>query len=174
MGRIYRICGGFGRGADASLYPGQGQPTPADLTLGTRSRILLFVSSASRRACSFALLLALFLPAAVACAGWRPTAEARQACCAAGLCAKENARKAAGSTPRVTQADADDCCAAAETQESGPSSPAHATLMTAAVLQLVALPGSTQLAPVPRWSERTDPLPPSAVPRHLLLSVFLV
>jgi hypothetical protein len=127
-----------------------------------------------RRTCSFVLLLALFVPAAVECAGWRPTAEARKACCAAGLCAKENAGKTAGSTPTVTQADADDCCAASETQESGPSSPAHATLMTAAVLQPVALPGAFQLAPVSRWSERTDPLQPSAVPRHLLLSVFLV
>jgi hypothetical protein len=147
---------------------------PADLTPGTRSRILLSVSSVMRRACSFVLLLALFVPAAVECAGWKPTAEARKACCAAGLCAKENARTAAGSTPRVSQADADDCCAAAETRESGPSSPAHASLMTAAVLQLVALPGAMQLAPVARWSERTDPRQPSAVPRHLLLSVFLV
>jgi hypothetical protein len=133
-----------------------------------------------RRVCSFVLLLALFVPAAVECAGWKPTAEARTACCAAGLCAKENTRRTtgskagAGSTPRVTQADADDCCAASETQESGPTSPAHATLMTAAVLQPVALPGAIQLAPVSRWSEHTDPHQPSAVPRHLLLSVFLV
>jgi hypothetical protein len=148
--------------------------TPADLTRGTRSRILLSVSSAMRRACSFVLLLALLVPAAVERAGWKPTAEARKACCAAGLCANENARKPAGSTPRVTQADADDCCAGSEAQESGPSSPAHATLMTAAVLQLVALPGAIQLAPVSRWSERTDPLQPSPVPRHLLFSVFIV
>jgi hypothetical protein len=119
------------------------------------------------------LLLALFVPAAVECAGWKPTAEARKACCAAGLCAKNDARPN-GSKPTVSQADADGCCAASETKESDSPSPTHATLIPAAALQPAGLPTTIDLAPAIRPGERIAPRQPGAVPRHLLLSVFLV
>jgi hypothetical protein len=120
------------------------------------------------------LLLALFVPAAVECAGWKPTAEARKACCAAGLCATENARQSDPPKSTVSQADADGCCAASETPESESPSPVHGTLVTAAALQPVILPIAIRLVPAPHWVERTEPRQPAAVPRHLLLSVFLV
>jgi hypothetical protein len=120
------------------------------------------------------LLLALFVPAAAECAGWKPSAEARKACCAAGLCAKENARPGAGSKPIVSQADADDCCAASETRESDTPSPTHGTLIPAAVLEPVTLAVLIELAPTSRPFERIEPPHTGPVPRHLLLSVFLV
>jgi hypothetical protein len=132
------------------------------------------VSAVLRQACSLVLLLALFVPAAVECAGWKPSAEARKACCAAGTCAKESAQLSAGSKPIVSQADADDCCAASETQESDSPSPTHATLIAVADLQPAVFPATFDLTPATRRSERLEPPQATAVPRHLLLSVFLV
>ena len=80
-----------------------------------------------------------------------------------------------GSQRVLTQAEADSCCAAAERHGSNQSNPSAATVITAAVLGVgVILP-----APVPalvlRDAWRTSaPLPLAPVPRHVLLSVFLV
>jgi hypothetical protein len=132
------------------------------------------VSAFVRRFCSFALLLAFFAPTAVDCAGWKPSAEARKACCAAGLCARDTIRPGAGSTPMVSQSEADDCCAASETPESDSPSSAQATVIAAAELLPAVFPIAIDRAPAPRRFERVEPPQLGAIPRHLLLSVFLV
>lgn len=108
------------------------------------------------------------------CAGWQPTPEARQACCAkGGQCLMHQQR---GSTERtvVSQADADRCCAASEEHDSTPSSSSVASGITVAVLvspfPVLALAHTAQ-----RLDSRAPaPASPKPVPKHLLFSVFLV
>ena len=110
------------------------------------------------------------------CAGWKPTPEARMACCAKdGICPM---RRAAASERKsahaVTQADADSCCAASERDDATTSS-ATPSVATAIVLLPVTFPA---LAAPPSWHPpvrpSAAPSPPRSVPRHVLLSVFLV
>ena len=75
----------------------------------------------------------------------------------------------------VSQAQADACCAASERQQSDQSAPSFITAISSAVLGV----GVVVPIPVPAlvatdaW--RTDaPVPIAPVPRHVLLSVFLV
>ncbi len=73
----------------------------------------------------------------------------------------------------LTQAEADRCCAASEHDDSAPS-PSHAFSVTLAVVlnPVPALRSEPELH-VEFW--RASVPPPSApVPKHLLLSVFLV
>jgi len=74
----------------------------------------------------------------------------------------------------VTQAEADRCCAASDSEESSPSSTPFALSITFAVLQ----PGLPVVAPQPARFSHQSPesvgLRASPVAKHLLLSVFLV
>jgi hypothetical protein len=75
----------------------------------------------------------------------------------------------------VTQAQADACCAASEREKSNSSTPTAVTLISAAVLGAgVAVPSITPaLVLTDGW--RTDaPIHSPPVPRHVLLSVFLL
>lgn len=74
----------------------------------------------------------------------------------------------------VSQAEADRCCAASEHEDSTPSQSNAAFFVTLAVA-LSPIPG---LLPAPEghadiW-RASVPIPASHVPKHLLLSVFLV
>jgi hypothetical protein len=112
------------------------------------------------------------------CAGWQTSAEARLSCCLAdGSCPMETPDSPGATTQsRVTQADADNCCAAAERSRS--TSPDSSSL-THGLTPLAIINGP--LAPLPPdvGSERSssrfvDVAPSPPTPRHLLLSVFLV
>jgi hypothetical protein len=129
-----------------------------------------------RRAASLATVLALIAGDVALCAGWAATPEARMACCTDGDCPMhKHESHDAGSDRVVTQAQADSCCASSERQRSDPSAPTFISVISSAVLGAgVVLP-----APVPalvaRDSWRTFvPIPIAPVPRHVLLSVFLV
>ena len=78
------------------------------------------------------------------------------------------------STARVSQAEADSCCAASESDDSTAPAPTLAKTVPPAPLaaELFAFVPSPA---VPRdfWRESV-PLAGSQVPRHLLLSVFLI
>lgn len=80
-----------------------------------------------------------------------------------------------GSGSLVTQAQADNCCAASDTDDSTPSAGAFSVSPSAA---LVTSPLTT-LAPVTTpglldaWRAHV-PLPGAHVPKHVLLSVFLL
>jgi hypothetical protein len=109
------------------------------------------------------------------CAGWEATADARMACCTKRSACAMRRGTADSKATRVTQAQADACCATADRPESTPSSTAivvHPPLVSVAAL-VVALASTTTLEP--EWGSATSP--PGfriGVPRHLLLSVFLI
>lgn len=110
------------------------------------------------------------------CAGWQATPEARMACCIEGdSCPMhKSAAPVSDSTAVVSQAEADSCCAASDGDDSTPSSPNSAptaSLSTlASPIPLVVLPTRTAFE---FWRALT-PLPGTQVPKHLLLSVFLI
>ena len=122
------------------------------------------------------LMLAVAAGQAGLCAGWTPTPESRMACCSeSGACPMHNADSEGSGTPHaLTQAEADSCCAASEGTESAPS---PTSIPLAVTLAIVVGPVADLLtAAQPRlaiWSTSV-PLPATGVPKHLLLSVFLV
>jgi len=111
------------------------------------------------------------------CAGWAATPEARMACCADDdTCPMHQGESHNSSQQRVTpQAQADACCAASEGQHSDQSAPSFIAVISSAVL------GAGVVLPVPvpslvvsdAW-RTVAPVPVAPVPRHVLLSVFLV
>ena len=121
--------------------------------------------------CVFALTPSVW----VECAGWQATPEARRCCCeqSANCPSHKNDQD---SRRAVTQAAADSCCAASESEsdESSPSSTPFAVSISVAVLQSA----SPAFAPLPVNTSFHAPelvaLRASPVPKHLLLSVFLV
>jgi hypothetical protein len=129
------------------------------------------------RLAAIGMVLALSTGNLAVCGGWEATPEARMACCADGATCPmhQSGSHDSGSTHVLSQAQADSCCAMSEPNDS-------ATTTRSASL----LPGTLAVAPSPvpviltvldSSSERRDPLVPlplSPVPRHLLLSVFLV
>jgi hypothetical protein len=113
---------------------------------------------------------------AAVCAGWLPTPQARMACCADADCPMHKGGSDESVAQRVlTQDEADACCAASERKQSDTP---HPTL-TVSIAGPVLVTGIVLPAPVPArvlydgWrTEAPSLIPP--VPRHLLLSVFLV
>ena len=121
--------------------------------------------------------LALIAGQAGVCAGWMPAPEARMACCSEdGPCPMHKSdSEDDGSTRVVSQAEADRCCAASERDDSAPSPTAPAFSLT---LPVAPSPVPSLLSePEPHSSvwRASVPIPTAAhVPKHLLLSVFLV
>jgi hypothetical protein len=79
-----------------------------------------------------------------------------------------------GAARVITQAEADRCCAASERDDSAPS---HSTVAFSVVLGPASNPVPSPLTePQPRalWSRAAVPIPKAHVPKHVLLSVFLV
>ena len=129
------------------------------------------------RLAAVALTFGLMAGDAAVCAGWLPTAEARMACCADGVeCPmhKDDSHRS-GSERVITQAQADSCCAAAEGQNSNQSNPSFVTAITAAVLGVgVVLPANVPALVLSDAWRTSAPIPVAPVPKHVLLSVFLV
>lgn len=129
---------------------------------------------ASLRLIAAALIASLSAGPIVLCSGWQATPEARMACCEEGVaCPMHSAPHGDANTSRaVTQAEADSCCAAGEKDNGSASTKTSPTVSPAVVGQ------PTLLAPfvVPRLLARHDPAlnRTLVVPRHLLLSVFLI
>ena len=114
---------------------------------------------------------------AAVCAGWLPTAEARMACCADGVECPMHKGDSDRSGPErvITQAQADSCCAAAEGQDSDQSNPSSVTAITAAVLGVgVVLPANVPALVLSDAWRTSAPIPITPIPKHVLLSVFLV
>ena len=82
--------------------------------------------------------------------------------------------QAGGSTRVVSQAEADRCCAASEQDDSAPS---PSNLVFSVTLAVVLRPVPVLIpepdAHVDIW-RASVPIPAARVPKHLLLSVFLV
>lgn len=126
-----------------------------------------------------ALVVALTLGAAgwAECAGWQATPEARMACCSdSDVCPMHGSPEpGSGSGSLVTQAQADSCCAVSDADDSTPSAGAFALSLTAALVTspLATLAPVTTPALLDAWRAQV-PLPGAHVPKHVLLSVFLI
>ncbi len=132
--------------------------------------------SLTRPVAAVLAMLAIAVGTPVVCQGWMPTPEARMACCTGhdGDCPMHQSRSANAGATVIDQADADRCCAASDRDEPG-TSPAAFALTTA--LDLVVSPVSAAAIDVTAAAQvwRTlVPIPPTHVPKHLLLSVLIV
>ena len=127
---------------------------------------------------SVALSLALLAGNVAVCAGWAATPEARMACCAdEDNCPmhKGGDSQIAGSEGVISQAQADACCASSERQQSSQSTPSFDTVISSAVLGVgVVLPMPAPGLVLSDGWRAVAPIPIAPVPRHVLLSVFLV
>jgi hypothetical protein len=135
------------------------------------------VARLAHRLAVLAVTFGLVAGNASMCAGWLATPEARMACCAdESECPMHKGDSQHSSSHRVvTQAQADSCCAAAEGQNSNQSSPSFVTAITAAVLGVgVVQPGDVPALVLSDAWRASVPIPIAPVPRHVLLSVFLV
>ena len=122
------------------------------------------------------LTLALAAGQAGVCAGWMAAPEARMACCSDdGRCPMHKPDPEDDESKRVvSQAEADRCCAASEQDDSAPSPTAPTFVVTLAI----ALSPVPALLPEPEShagiSRASVPIPTAHVPKHVLLSVFLL
>ncbi len=101
------------------------------------------------------------------------------ACCSgSGDCPMHGSTEpGAGSERVVTQAQADSCCAASDTDDSTPSAVAFSLSLSAALVTSTSLDhGADPAAPPASFDAwRTHvPLPVGQVAKHVLLSVFLI
>ena len=135
-----------------------------------------FVRSVTMRVA--AVLIAVMLPASgwVQCAGWQTTADARMACCVReGQCPMHRrSGHQSGSQAKVTQAEADACCAVSERSTSTPSSSSQLAPIPLALVTTPVPPVSPDQTSLRAGWREAVPIATSPVPRHLLLSVFLV
>ena len=130
-----------------------------------------------RRISVLMLMLALVDAHVAVCAGWEATPEARMACCSEGHeCPMHKGdAQSFGSARVLTQAQADSCCASAEGQNSNQSNPSFVTAITAAVLGVgVVMPANVPALVLSDAWRTSAPIPIAPVPKHVLLSVFLV
>ena len=75
----------------------------------------------------------------------------------------------------LAQAQADKCCASSEREQSNTSNPTLVAALSNAVLGSgIVLPPSAPAFDVSNNWRTAFPIPKAAVPRHVLLSVFLV
>jgi hypothetical protein len=97
------------------------------------------------------------------------------ACCADASCPMHKDSDSSGSARVVTQAQADSCCAASEREDSSQPSPAFVAAISAAVLGTASvLPASVPALVLSDGWRTTVPIPTAPIPKHVLLSVFLV
>ena len=100
------------------------------------------------------------------------------ACCSgSGDCPMHGSTEpGAGSERVVTQAQADSCCAASDTDDSTPSAGAFSLSLSAALVTSTLSTLAPIMAPPASFDAwRTHvPLPVGQVPKHVLLSVFLI
>ena len=165
--------------------------TPFDSSLTVRNASMCFhridtcvaavhptVVDLLRRTAALVVVVALGAAGWAECASWQTTPAARIACCSgSGDCPMHRSTQpGAGAETVVTQAQADSCCAASDKNPSTPSDEAFSLPLSAAlVASTFSTLASIMAPPASRDAWRTHvPLPVGQVPRHVLLSVFLI
>jgi hypothetical protein len=131
----------------------------------------------ARQLSAIVMSLALFAGHTAVCAGWAPTPEARMACCAEdGTCPMHKGEShGTGSGRMISQVQADNCCAASERESSSQPNPPFVAAITSAVLgTAIVLPASVPALVLSDGWRTSAPIPIAPVPKHVLLSVFLV
>ena len=108
------------------------------------------------------------------CAGWQGTAEARMECCAQEEQCPMHAGTAASVRHTLTQQQADTCCALSERASSTPSSASQIAPVTLALVSTPVAVVLPDFEPLTYGWQSFVPITASPVPRHILLSVFLV
>lgn len=147
------------------------------LTVRPESSILGVVRFVHRLS---AVLMSVTLIAgnAAVCAGWAPTPEARMACCTDDESCpmhQDSDTSHSVSGHQITQSQADRCCASPEREQSNnTTSTLVAALFHAVLGPGIRLPESAEALAVRDGWRTVSPVPKAAVPRHVLLSVFLV
>ena len=131
-----------------------------------------------RRTAAFVVALALAAAGWAECAGWQASPEARMACCSgSGECPMHGSTEpGSGSDKVLTQAQADSCCAASDTDDSTPSTGAFSLSLSAALVTsavTITAPVTSPPAPFDAWRTHV-PIPAGQVQRHVLFSVFLI
>src|SRR5262245_6914510 len=122
------------------------------------------------------LCLGLIAGNAAVCAGWAATAEERMACCDdGGTCPMHKSEsRDAGSRRVLTQVEADNCCAFGR-ENSSSSTPTFVAAISSAVLEPgIVLPTSVPALVLSDDWRTFSPIPTTPVPKHLLISVFLI
>jgi hypothetical protein len=130
-----------------------------------------------RRTAAMVVVLTLGASGWAECAGWQATPEARMVCCSSGDCPMHGSTTpGSGSASVSAQAQADSCCAASEAGDSTPPVGAFSLSPSAALLSSTLATLAPLMAPrAPFGAWRTHlPLPVGQVPKHVLLSVFLI
>ena len=131
-----------------------------------------------RRTAALVVVITLGAAGWAECAGWQGTPEARMACClgSADCPMHGSTESGAGSKRVLTQAQADSCCAASDTNDSTQSRGTFSvSLSTALVTSTLTTLAPIVAPPASFEAWRTHvPLPVGQVPKHVLLSVFLI
>ncbi len=135
----------------------------------------LVVGVPKRVAAALAVALTLGAAGWTECAGWQLTPEARMDCCTdIDMCPMHR-----GVTPGspsgeiVTQSKADSCCAASDSKDSTPSAEAF-SLVLPEVLAPSSLLAPVTVPPASLHVRRAHIPLRGHVPKHVLLSVFLI
>jgi hypothetical protein len=157
-------------------------PTPARPFRGWLTPVLwssiLDTVTLYPRLVAFALAVLLSAGNGAICAGWASTPEARMACCSdeGGACPMHKGDPhGSGSAHVLTQAQADDCCASSERDNSSQSSPTFVAAISSAVLGTgIVLPVAVPALVLTDGWRTAAPTPIGHVPKHVLLTVFLV
>ena len=132
------------------------------------------VRSLMTRLAAVVVLIVLATSAWAQCAGWQSSAEARMECCAQEEQCPMHAGTDASVSHTLTQQQADTCCALSER---APSTPSSSSQIAPVTLALVSTPVAVVLPdfePLRNGWQSFVPIAASSVPRHILLSVFLV
>jgi hypothetical protein len=135
------------------------------------------VLTLGRRASVVMLTLALVAGNFALCAAWTSTPEARMTCCAEGSNCPMHKSDSSDSHSKhlISQTQADRCCALSERSSTEQSTPTFAVTISPAVLGVaVALPAQPPALVLSQVQRSLTPLRASPVPKHVLLSVFLV
>ena len=130
-----------------------------------------------RRSIAIASVLTLCVGNISVCAGWQATPEARMECCRSeATCPmhESESHHHSGSTHKVTQTQADNCCAGSERSHSTTTNSTFVLSGMAAHAPATVLVVTSANVPALQEWRAFVPLPVAPVPRHLLLSVFLV
>lgn len=123
-----------------------------------------------------ALLILVVLPTSAwaQCGGWQNTAEARMECCAQEEQCPMHAGTRASVSHDVTQQQADTCCARSERAPSTPSSSSQIAPVTFALVSTPVAVFLPNFEPLQIGWQSFVPIAGSRIPRHILLSVFLL
>ena len=146
------------------------------MTLWRDSHMLKAVRSLTARIVALVPVIALSMSAWVQCAGWQNTAEARMACCQREEQCPMHRPDSDGSARHAapTQSQADTCCALSEHSPTTPANSSQVAHVVAAVPMTAVVVFLPDLAPALHIWRPLVPLQPNGIPRHVLLSVFLV